>query len=89
VALIWDLGVHVIWPVLELQLHGITPLAVVSAMTFGNIALSFTLGVRVSSAHTDDVDSFMCDIFWLWMIGSWSILIWVMCVVSLRSVGLI
>jgi hypothetical protein len=85
-ALIWDLAAHAIWPALEL--HGLTPLALVSAMTFGNITMSFTLGMRVVSSHTTDVDSIMRDIVPLWAMASLSILIWLVCVVSLRDVGL-
>ena len=83
-----DALLHVFWPALELQLHGLTPLALVSAMTFGNITLSFLVGIHICTAPAVGPQHTLRDVAMLWGMGCASILIWLAAVISLHSAGL-
>ena len=88
-GLIWALIVHAIWPALELTFHGLTPLAIVSALTFGNIAVLVALGARVVSIPGGRVDHAVRGLVALWAMSSMSMLMWAGCVVLLHDAGLL
>jgi len=83
-----DLLLHAIWPAFELTLHGLTPLALVSALTFGNITLSFLIGTNIQRTYTNGPKNNLRDAVLLWGMGSVSILIWAACVIMLHNAGL-
>jgi hypothetical protein len=89
VGLIWALVIHAIWPALELTLHGLTPLAIVSAMTFGNIAMLFALGARIFIVPGGGADHAVRGVVALCAMGSMSMMMWAACVVLLHDAGLL
>jgi hypothetical protein len=89
VGLIWALVIHAIWPALELTLHGLKPLAIISALTCGNIAVLFALGARIFSTPGGQPDHAIRGVVALWAMGSMSMLMWAACVVLLHDAGLL
>ena len=79
---------HVAWPLVEPMVHGLTPLTMLNALVLSTLALLTAHGAEVFGASGAAVPRPMSDVLTLWAMASMTTLLWLLCVLALRSEGL-